>query len=271
MSKKLIGIIAASALAAVSLQASAYTVDGDMSDWGLGFTGNASDWTPNSGVEFTTEDQTGGSGAYLNPGYGGQVYDAEAIYVDWDSSYFYYAVVTGLPENGMQYPAGDIAFDFGANGSYELGIETLTTSSVDNNGHTSKNGVDYSAGTQGGLYDVSSWSHAVHYTSADPVQIAAGTLLDTGDLVYSSTAVTNLGQYSSDGHYVIEGRIAMSNFSAYLGQDFNVHWTMNCGNDEIILTGSTLTPESSIPAPGTVGLIGLAMLGMAGVVRRRRK
>ena len=250
--------------------AQAYTVDGNLSDWGVTTTGSASDWNPNSGVYYTTEDQTGSSGTYLNPGYGGQVYDAEAIYVDFDSNYMYYAVVTGLPETGVTYPSGDISFDFGQNGIYEMGIEVLG-----DNGFTS-----------GSLYEVAStqaeqdnnWSHAafVQHQASDPVDILAGTLVSSGDLIYgdsqgtNDTPITNLGQYASDGHYVIEGRVALAGFSSYVGDTFNVHWTMKCGNDAIILS-SVEMPSTGVPLPGTIALFGVAMLGMGAAARRRRQ
>lgn len=252
--------------ALVSQLGMAYQIDGSVQDWGVTTQGNANDWNPNSGVYFTTEDQTGSSGTYLNPGYGGQVYDAEAVYVDFDTSYMYYAVVTGLPQTGVTWLAGDISFDFGQNGIYEMGIEVLG-----DNGFTS-----------GSLYDVAAnqsdmdtkWSHAAYYQhrASDPVDILAGTLVGSGDLVYSTNSVNNIGQYASDQHYVIEGRIALSNFSAYMGDTFNVHWTMKCGNDAIVLTGVDMpTPSTGVPVPGTVALLGVAMLGMGGAAYRRRR
>lgn len=54
----------------------------------------------------------------LFPGWGGQAYDAEALYVHLDTSYLYLALVTGLSPNtpnnpaGNSYGPGDFAIDF---------------------------------------------------------------------------------------------------------------------------------------------------------------
>lgn len=244
--------------------AQAYTVDGDLSDWGITATGSASDWTPNSGVYWAVSDE----GTWnLAPGLAGgsQPYDAEAIYLDFDSTYLYYAVVTGRPENPVdnQYFSGDIAFDFGNNGTSELGIETRG-----NNGYN-----------QGDLVQVSTWdlplvssnlAAGVTEILSGPVQAAAT------DFVYSSTPVQNIGQFTSGGyedHYVMEGRIALSEFSLYAGQNFTVHWTMGCGNDEIHLDPGITFPGggTSVPLPATSLLFGSALIGMMGLRRRQQK
>ena len=82
--------LAAVFAALVALPASAYTVDGNLTDWGI----NPSTYLPGSQIKGYTidKDSTGGSGAYVNPGWGGQAYDAEALYVDYDSNKLYLAL-----------------------------------------------------------------------------------------------------------------------------------------------------------------------------------
>ena len=72
--------LAAVFAALVALPASAYTVDGNLTDWGI----NPSTYLPGSQIKGYTidKDSTGGSGADVNPGWGGQAYDAEALYFD---------------------------------------------------------------------------------------------------------------------------------------------------------------------------------------------
>ena len=118
--------------------AQAFVIDGNLSDWGVQRNGNATDWTPNSSAAaYKVEDQ---HASYLNPGYGGQAYDAEAMYVAWDASNLYIAIATGhnpltpnTPSNDT-YGPGDIAIDFAANGSFDYGIE-LTGSGTTSAGH----------------------------------------------------------------------------------------------------------------------------------------
>ncbi|MCP5142634.1 MAG: hypothetical protein H6926_03335 [Chromatiales bacterium] len=264
-------ILASAVLLASTSGAMAYTIDGDIHDWGLNHTGQDSDWTPNSGVSYAVSDQNNNelSGGYVYNftqlgalGYGDQPYDAEAIYLDFDSTYMYFMVITGRPENVSQYPAGDIAIDFGSNGSWEYGIETRG-----NNGYA-----------KGDLVAVSNWALGNPYAAAGVTEIQGGTVVsDTGDgnaLVYGNK-ITDIGRYTSDSdddHYAIEGRVALADFALYAGQSFTIHWTMGCGNDEIHLSGTMPTPPGGggeVPVPGTGLLLGGTLVGW--VIQRRRQ
>lgn len=76
-------------------------------------------WTPHAGIYSTIEDQVGSGAYYLNPGWGGQAYDAEALYATIIGSKLYIALATGHNPLTRQNPgsnsygAGDFAIDFG--------------------------------------------------------------------------------------------------------------------------------------------------------------
>ncbi len=260
LTRKLIQTFAALAVFSLSVSAQAFsTIDGNLADWGVmpsgsgSTSGSSADFTPFANIHYAVEDQTGSLSTYLNPGYGGQRYDAEALYTTWDAQYLYIAIATGLPSNNADYAPGDIGLDFDGDGVYEFGMET-----TGNNGNT-----------VGGLYSVSDWGHGLSNWSgvSDPTSILNGTLLDIGSLVYTNpgSPMYGLGEYAgSDRHYIIESRIALSNFANW-GNDFDLHWTMNCGNDAIDLA------VTSLPEPSSGVLIGLGFLGVAGLRRRRSK
>jgi hypothetical protein len=243
----------------LAMPASAYTIDADLSDWGVQRNGNVADWTPHALAKaWTVEDQTGGRGAYLTPGYGGQAYDVEALYVDYDASYLYLALVTGhsplTSNSGGNYAAGDFGIDFGRNGSYEFGLET-----------TGSNGK-----VSGGLYAVSTWGAGLWGAANEgPTSILNGALLGMGEVEYSTSGVANMGTYVSDKHYFYEARIPVALFGSYWGggDAFDVHWTMNCANDSLVVDP---VPGAHVPEPGTLALLPLGLLGMFGVARRRR-
>ncbi len=263
-------------LAALTLaltQASVYaiTIDGDLNDWIGTPAGQASDWTPlRSSTFYTVEDQNTN---YLNPGYGGQDYDAEAIYVEVQSDTLYIAIVTGLSPASSDWPAGDIAIDFGDDDSFEYGI-VVRGDTTNSRGGT---------GEAGDIFRVTEWNYGIWtapdnydptgastYKSAHPTTVKSGT--DTGknaDLAYKKATyngldIGQLGAFEGD-HYVIEAAVDVSVFDPALwGQKFAVHWTMACANDWI-----EVDPNPA-PEPPVMLLLG-GGLGLLGWSRRQSK
>jgi hypothetical protein len=251
-----------------SAQAASVIIDGKLADWGLESKGNLDDWIPDSALvpfgQYTIEDQTGGSNTYLTPGYGGQAYDAEAMYTFADNSNLYIALVTGLSPNtptfGNSYGPGDFAIDFGRDGTFEFGIQTT--------------GADIGKVYKNVVWDLGLWDTSNRYINhshqpANPlhptsIKEGTGTYVGMGQLIYdASLSFNNMGQHAADYHYVIEAAIPLAVFNGFSGL-FDIHWTMNCANDSI-----SVDPElARVPEPTTLALLMLGLTGMAFSKRR---
>ncbi len=245
----------------------AISVDGNLSDWGLTFSGAATDWnTSNPGVLSVVDDQAGGGGAFLGPGWGGQAYDAEALYMTWNSSTLYLAMVTGHSPQTQQKPSqnsygrGDFAFDFNLDGTWDFGFAT------DNRGSTIKKGTLYQ--TTDGNWSYGLWSSdGVLGPSTDATALKGGTAAALGQLLISGPK-TNMGALGGK-HWIYEVAIPVAGFGALWDaqgpkKSFDVTWTMLCANDILRLD----PPLRSVPVPGTAGL---AMAGLAGLGLLRRR
>ncbi|MCX5666169.1 MAG: PEP-CTERM sorting domain-containing protein [Candidatus Omnitrophica bacterium] len=232
--------------------------DGGLTEWGVT---PGTDWNPNSGIYSTIEPQ--GNDFFLNPGYGGHMYDVEAMYAATVGDNLYFAVVTGFPigttHDGNR--AGDIAFKFG-NSTYAYGIET-----------TGDGGR-----VKGGLYKVTDWGQGYNYWGSwgghsgwyGGVYAGAPTEILTTDATWTpyTDGGLNLNYYNYQNgnyHYIIEGYVPKIAFGdAWSHNDtFTMHWTETCGNDFGELKG-VCTPE-----PATMSLLGLGLFGILGFRRKK--
>lgn len=255
-------------LSSISLNATATTIS-TFSDWGITSTNISSTV---SDVHYATEDQTN---YYLNPGYGGQAYDAEGIYATWDSSYLYVGVMTGRAPDATGWSAGDIAFDFGSDNSYELGL--ITTD------HTGSEPGVAGIGSPGQLYDVDTWNLGIWDSSggyinntgnpADPdhpTTVAAGT--EIVDAVkpgsFSYQEIGSSTEYGIGGQsYFITAAIDLNAIggNTFLNDGLTLHWAATCNNDWITLD----LPASSVPEPSTMALLSIGMIGLFAARRKK--
>ena len=241
-----------------------YTVDGNLSDWGVS---PFVSWSPSSPEVVWDEDNYTGSGAYPN---GGEAFDVEALYAEVDSDYLYLALVFSMPQAGVDDPygrpihyfPGDIALD------------------LDNDGSTGEYGYEFglglNSGNEGEIFGMPDWSlpnGSVGFPENTPSTIESGTFL--ADALF---AYTNAGDLEGNGTdtYVVEAAILLSDIGVEFGagDSFLVHYTLDCGNDLIEVEG-LITETSSIPEPSTVMGIAMGLMFVANALRckisRRQK
>jgi hypothetical protein len=244
------------------------TVDGHAGDWGISLgAGTSADWVPYAGIQGywdwgNGEDYISGGGGYLDPGWGGQSFDAEALYFTYDDEWAYFAVATGFPPSGLSHnDPGDIAIDIGCDSTWDFGIETT------GNDHHKK----------GGLYATDNWDWTTPSNSISfPSELKC-----SADKVWSMPCGNNLiyTTCSTNGHYFIEAKVPIENLN--LPDDectrLKAHWTMSCGNDAVetnCMTYCPPTPETPgdvIPEPATCTLLGSGFLAALALRVRKRK
>jgi hypothetical protein len=240
---KSVFLIAFSLFILLPVASAAMVVDGSLADWGVApgaYNGSQLQWTPGAGVSYISEDQNPAVD-YLSPGWGGQRFDVEALYFKKEADIAYFAVVAGFPAAGYPgYNAGDLAIDFGSNGSFEFGV------------------VAGAIADQGHLYGNAGWL-APTFVQSGPFELASGD--DLGAVGFGYKDIGN-------GHYVYEFGVPVLKFGSFWtneNPDFTLHWTMSCGNDALDLR----VPAVHSPEPGTYALL-LMGLSSFGLLRRFR-
>ncbi|MBW1646055.1 MAG: PEP-CTERM sorting domain-containing protein [Deltaproteobacteria bacterium] len=170
-----------------------------------------------------------------------------------------------LDTNGSYYPA-----DSSVSGSGNFGYEYV----IDLN-FSDANNLSYD------VYKLDFNSATVHYTQnnhSNPWSYdSGGTWVANGLFSYQnnlSNADTGfLGDdcNNSNSHYLVSN-IDLSFLGA--SQDFTAHFTMQCGNDNLMGSGTTIDDGGGpggggqVPEPGTFLLLGLGILGLAAGSRR---
>jgi hypothetical protein len=268
MSKKistflLVAAVLGSILGSCALPAYAniYSIDGSLADWGVTpFVG----WQPNSPTANYIEEDWGETsypgyiGTGIRPG-GGEIYDAEALYFDDDPNYLYFAMVSSFPLAGCYgIFAGDLAIDFtGAAGNdYDYGLKIIGMTSA-----------EYGASQRQVILNAD-WNDRGSKKIPANMLNGTGTLAGLADLYYWDAESLYNEPGTSLHTYILEGRIDRSIFGDYAkqGNKVNLHWTMNCLNDVIDLTGDI--NSTTVPEPATVSLLGLGLLGLLGYKKR---
>ncbi len=244
----------------------AYTIDGDLSDWGVTpFT----DWVPNNGTIDYTEDNAPlgadiGSGSIPS---GGELFDLEAIYFDDDGAIgvagnAYFAVVTSMPEGGSasvgwssNYTMGDLALDIDNDGVNEYGIKILGPG---------KGMICHNPKWKNATMPGPGTGYPYEFTCDNPDSNVTG----YANVVYASSAVT---ESVIPPTYIIEisaPKSALGSPSQYQMSHTDV--TLSCGNDLIRIDYDWDFPAPAFPAAAVpLGIVLFAPVGAYFFARRQ--
>ena len=229
-------------------------------------------WTDWTVMSVTNGDTDTVNADYVNPGWGGQAFDAEYLLYKYDSATGTLSIglQTGFDilsahysTGGKDYYNGDIALSFdGDKSSYEYAIDfgNLTktyTNGVNNSYNPQSLGTDAA-----GLYSVSAWNNDIYFNASSPFAMESGSLLSSGLMSENS----GVGAYDKTSYYNMfsfnVGALGLS--SSFLSMD--AHWTMSCGNDVI-----EAHADVNVPEPAPFALLGLGLIGLAFARKRASK
>ncbi len=255
-------IILSTALIALSANVSAGVITSVFdSSW--------TDITNGSGEDITDFS----SSSYVNPGWGGQNFDAEYLFYKLVGNSLSIGLQTGFDvDTGFQtasnhpYYSGDLALSFDNDSTnYEFAVDfgLLTKSywnqsdeniEVDGDGDA---GGDFDGIDPVGLYENVVWDNRIHFGVSSPYAMTQGDIIS--GIGFSSTK----GYDSTlDSFY----RTATFDISSLDITGLDAHWTMSCGNDAV-------DGHATVPEPSSLLLMSAGFFGLFGglVARRKRK
>lgn len=257
--------------------ASAITTNGSWTDWfTYGGNVNSDTWNENLVTLLNPNIRTQNDEEGPTPGGGGQLFDIEQIFYffeDFDGSddnsggILHVGLVTGFPSGGSQnLYAGDLFIGLGGGVGYnDVAIAVGTENTVANDGGARFGNAWLNTGAPN--WTLESVNVPAHQVQTDPYRVDEDNSPGAQDISGSATVA-----WGGQGvHNFLEVALVIGGAQELLLTDdqdggIGLHWTMQCGNDEIDVEDDT--PFAPVPEPATMVLLGMGVLGIA--LRARR-
>jgi len=210
------------------------------------------DFWAEDGWSMMADDDGYSLSGFVDPGWGGQDFDAEYLFYKVENTTLSLGLQTGfnlisgkVRYGWSDYYAGDLAI--GINGSFDYAVDFgLYTKDFNGNkvdADNSGDGVDAA-----GLYSVSKWNNNILFRESGPYAMDEGTFV-------ADLASSDVGYSSSIDSYFRTVSVDLNDLGVDDVFDLSLHWTMSCGNDAI---DGTVT----VPEPLSGGLLAAGLLGL---------
>lgn len=251
---------------------------------------SASIIVPGSWSVMGQEDQTSYN---LGPGVGGQYFDAEYLLYNFNEStnVLSLALQTGFDildnhqqfstrnfntASGAHYWGGDLALSFDGSTSGALnGYEYAIDFGMATGNYNDRSSGNASLGTDNaGLYQVNNWDNNIAFPASSPFAMASGVeKIASANISWGQGFATNSGfgttrnGVTNEVSYYRTMSFDLDDIAGLNVNDISqidAHWTMSCGNDEIV-------GHADVPEPAVIWLMISGMLGLMGSAAVRRK